>query len=151
MPSPESPQKRMTTDDRVWVGTWRELVCVSVLIQSAPNGARGVRAVISLYDDRHSPGTAIPGLCRIYPAFIALIRSTTAFLPSAKYISVLALANKGFGSPAKPGLRLRLITTTVRALSTSMIGMPAMAHVGSVRASGFTVSLAPSTIATSKL
>jgi hypothetical protein len=66
----------------------------------------------------------------------AAISSRIAFLPSAKYISVLSAAKSGLGMPAKPGLRLRLTTTTVRALSTSRIGMPAIGLVGSVRARG---------------
>jgi len=70
-------------------------------------------------------------------------------LPSEKNIKVLSCANRGLGIPAKPGLRLRLITTTVRHLSTSMMGMPAIGEVGSVLATGFTTSLAPITRATS--
>lgn len=47
-------------------------------------------------------------------ALIAVTRSSTAFLPSAKYMTQLSAAKRGLGMPAKPGLRLRLITTTVR-------------------------------------
>ena len=61
---------------------------------------------------------------------------STAFFPSPKSISELSRAKSGFGMPAKPGLKLRLIFTTVLALSTLMIGIPAMALVGSVLASG---------------
>src|SRR3972149_1840892 len=82
-------------------------------------------------------------------ALRAATRSTIAFLPSSKYISVLSAANSGFGMPAKPGDRLRLMTTTVRASPTLRIGIPAIGLLGSVLASGFTTSLAPITITTS--
>src|SRR4029453_13538494 len=39
--------------------------------------------------------------------------------------------------PAKPGLRLRLITITSRAWSTSMIGMPAIGESGPSLAGGW--------------
>ena len=41
------------------------------------------------------------------------------------------------------------MTTTVREASTSRIGIPAIGDPGSVRANGFTTSLAPITIVTS--
>ncbi len=44
--------------------------------------------------------------------------------------------------PANPGDRLRFTTTTVRDLSTSRIGMPAIGLDGSVRATWLTMSLA---------
>ena len=74
---------------------------------------------------------------------MAAMRSSTARLPSANSITVLSAANSGFGIPANPGDRLRLTTTTVRDLSTSRIGMPAIGLDGSVRATGLTMSLAP--------
>ena len=43
--------------------------------------------------------------------------------------------------PAKPGLMLRLMTMTVRALSTSRMGMPKMGLEESVRAAGLVTSL----------
>ena len=79
----------------------------------------------------------------------AAMISRTAFFPSPKSINALSMAKSGLGMPANPGLRLRLITTTVLALSTLMMGMPARALVGSVQANGFTTSLAPMTKATS--
>ena len=42
-----------------------------------------------------------------------------------------------------------MITTTTPLLSTSSIGIPAIGLDGSVRATGFTTSLAPSTMVTS--
>src|ERR1017187_4434942 len=51
--------------------------------------------------------------------------------------------------PAKPGFMERLITMTVRALSTSRIGMPYMGLDLSVRAAGLVTSFAPMTSATS--
>jgi hypothetical protein len=44
-----------------------------------------------------------------------------------------------------------MTTTQVRDLSTSMMGIPAMGELGSVRATGLTTSLAPITRATSYL
>ena len=70
-------------------------------------------------------------------------------MPSPKSMSVLSAAKSGFGIPAKPGDRLLLTTTQVRALSTSRIGIPAMGFPESSRATGFTTSLAPMTMATS--
>ena len=55
--------------------------------------------------------------------------SKTAFFPSPKSIKELSNENNGLGIPAKPGLRLRLITTTVLALSTSMIGHPSYSTI----------------------
>ena len=75
--------------------------------------------------------------------------SRTAFLPSPNSIRGPSAANNGFGIPAKPGPRDRLITTTVLESSTFRTGMPAIGESGSVRASGFTTSLAPITIVTS--
>ena len=80
---------------------------------------------------------------------MAVMRSSTACFPSANNISVLSAAKSGLGMPAKPGERLRLTTTTVRDLSTSSIGIPAIGLDGSVRATGFTISLAPITSVTS--
>src|SRR5258708_2504506 len=45
--------------------------------------------------------------------------------------------------PAKPAAMLRLMTITVRALSTSRMGMPKMGLEASVRAAGLVTSLAP--------
>ena len=50
---------------------------------------------------------------------------------------------------AKPGDKLRLSTITVRAWSTSMVGMPAMGLPLGSRAIGFTMSFAPMTMTTS--
>ncbi len=86
-------------------------------------------------DDKlhHAPLLAVEGGCpspgrgwRDHKSLRALIRSKMAFFPSAKYMSVLSAANSGFGMPANPGERERLTTTTVRALSTSKMGMPAI-------------------------
>ena len=82
-------------------------------------------------------------------SFTAVTRSNTASFALPKNINELSAAKSGFGIPAKPGLRLRLITTTVRDLSTSRIGMPAIGPELSSRASGLTTSLAPMTNATS--
>src|SRR5262245_45096821 len=49
-------------------------------------------------------------------SLIALTTSRTPRLPSAKYMRVLSAEKSGLGMPAKPGERLRFMTTTVRAL-----------------------------------
>src|SRR6266853_1197550 len=62
---------------------------------------------------------------------------------------VTGLKKSGFSNPEKPLPLPRLSTTTDLALSTSIMGMPAIRLLGLSRASGLTTSLAPMTTATS--
>ena len=64
-------------------------------------------------------------------------------------IMVRGKKNSSFSIPANPDRRLRLMTITERALSTSRIGMPKIGLCRSWRAAGFTVSFAPITRTTS--
>ena len=70
-------------------------------------------------------------------------------MASPKRRPVTGLKKSGFSRPEKPFPRPRLRTMTDFALSTSMMGIPAIALFGLSRASGFTTSFAPMTTATS--
>ena len=54
----------------------------------------------------------------------SVTRSLNTFFASPNNIMVLGYSKSSFLIPAKPGLKLRLITKTVRASSTCKIGMP---------------------------
>src|SRR6478735_4844765 len=74
--------------------------------------------------------------------------SASPALASAKYMPVLGSEYRSFSSPAYPLPMDRLITTTLRARSTSRIGMPDTGFPGRL-AAGLVTSLAPTTRATS--
>lgn len=59
-----------------------------------------------------------------YRFLTSLMIFSTAARPSSKNMTVFSFSNKGFLIPANPGLRLRLITIMLRALSTFKIGIP---------------------------
>lgn len=84
--------------------------------------------VISIKKAGKTPGLFyVSMLVRInndHASLRACVISIMACLPSPNNIKVLSLANRGLGSPAKPGLNERLTTTTVLALSTFRMGMP---------------------------
>lgn len=62
------------------------------------------------------PNVSTPcGMNLTHAALRAAISSRIAFLPSPNIIRVLSAAKRGLGMPAKPGLRLRFTTITVRA------------------------------------
>ena len=87
--------------------------------------------------------------CIPEPPESALARLPTTAFASPNSIQVRSAKYRALSMPAKPGFLLRLIAKTVRALSASIIGMPKMGLYLSLRAAGFTTSLAPITRATS--
>lgn len=111
------------------IGRWQShdghaLPTPDSMVSSTASSYRVQHKYTERKEHRAMTGTRRGACAAVQLSLRAVVRSSTACLPSPNIINVLSMANKGLGSPAKPGDSERFTTTTVRALSTLRMGMP---------------------------